>query len=298
MAASKGIRPSQWDLPFDEFRKLPALLPPLEEQRRIAQYLDGEVARLDALVNARILQSKTLRDWWQSYLASHMEDLIKEWGTIALRRIVSSVEQGWSPQCDDAEAQPDEWAVLKTSAVSSGRFLATEHKRLPADISPEVRYKIIDGDILMTRGSGSPEHVGVAVLARTEGRSLLLSDLLYRVRIGRARWSPEFVTLALSSRPIRGLIGLLLRGQSGQTIKLRGEDIKEICIPAAPLNVQHMISSDLALMRDRVQKAEAAVEESRILLAERRQALITAAVTGQFNVSSASGRGLTDGVPV
>lgn len=33
------------------------------------------------------------------------------------------------------------------------------------------------------------------------------------------------------------------------------------------------------------------------LLTERRQALITAAVTGQFDVSTASGRNVTDGVP-
>ncbi|MFJ1943116.1 hypothetical protein ACIODZ_20085 [[Kitasatospora] papulosa] len=32
------------------------------------------------------------------------------------------------------------------------------------------------------------------------------------------------------------------------------------------------------------------------LLTERRQALITAAVTGQFDVSTASGRNVTDGV--
>jgi type I restriction enzyme S subunit len=32
------------------------------------------------------------------------------------------------------------------------------------------------------------------------------------------------------------------------------------------------------------------------LLKERRQALITAAVTGQFDVSTASGRNVTDGV--
>ncbi|RDD89791.1 hypothetical protein DVZ84_07040 [Streptomyces parvulus] len=32
------------------------------------------------------------------------------------------------------------------------------------------------------------------------------------------------------------------------------------------------------------------------LLAERRQALITAAVTGQFDVTTASGRNVTDGV--
>ena len=44
-AASQGIRPNQWDLPFEEFQRIPLSLPPLNEQRRIADFLDTE--RLD-----------------------------------------------------------------------------------------------------------------------------------------------------------------------------------------------------------------------------------------------------------
>lgn len=41
-----------------------------------------------------------------------------------------------------------------------------------------------------------------------------------------------------------------------------------------------------------------AVERSEALATERRRALITAAVTGQFDVSTASGRNVTEGVGV
>lgn len=36
---SKGIRVGQWDLPYEEFREIPVLLPPIEEQLRIADLL-------------------------------------------------------------------------------------------------------------------------------------------------------------------------------------------------------------------------------------------------------------------
>ena len=52
-AASKGIRPSQWDLPFEEFQRIPMLLPPLDEQRRIADFLDAETARIDSLMTVQ-----------------------------------------------------------------------------------------------------------------------------------------------------------------------------------------------------------------------------------------------------
>jgi type I restriction enzyme S subunit len=207
----------------------------------------------------------------------------RTYGWVPLRRLVTSIEQGWSPQCDDAVAEPDEWAVLKTSAVSTGEFTPTAHKRLPASIKPDVRYQIRDGDILLTRGSGSPDHLGVAALANVGNRHLLLSDLLYRIRVANG-WSPEFVTLALRSMPVRGLMALSFRGQSGQTIKLRAEDVRSIEIPAVASGVQSKIAADLAAERAAIMDASQRISSSLSLLAERRQALITAAVTGEITV--------------
>ena len=49
-ARSKGIRPSQWDLPWDEFASIKVRLPDVADQRAIADYLDAETARIDALI--------------------------------------------------------------------------------------------------------------------------------------------------------------------------------------------------------------------------------------------------------
>lgn len=255
----------------------------LVEQRRIADFLNTETARIDELIAARRMQVDRLSEVWAARLAAAISEQARLHSWIPLRRLVTSVEQGWSPQCDDAIAEPDEWAVLKTSAVSTGEFAYMEHKRLPAGIEPDTRYQVCDGDILMTRGSGSPDHVGVAVLARPENRLLLLSDLLYRVRLLQD-WSPEFVTLALRSKPVRGLMGLLFRGQSGQTIKLRAEDIRSIAIPAAPSTSQSAIAAKLSVQEAEIRRASQSIEASLSLLAERRQALITAAVTGEITV--------------
>jgi type I restriction enzyme, S subunit len=282
-ARSKGIRPAQWRLYWEDLAEIMVMLPPLDEQRRIADFLDAETARIDQLLAAKQAQIAALDHLWDSRLSIIISGQVERYGWIALRRAVESIEQGWSPQCDDAIAEIDQWAVLKTSAVSKGEFNPMEHKRMPAGILPELRYQIRDGDILMTRGSGSPELVGVATVARTQGRQLLLSDLLYRIRLGSG-WSPEFVTLALGSKPVRGLMALLLRGQSGQTIKLRGEDVRSIEIPAIPAGLQQESAANLAAERSTIQNLIRAIEGSIALLAERRQALITAAVTGQIGV--------------
>jgi type I restriction enzyme S subunit len=279
----------------DDFRSLRVPLPPLSVQRRIADFLDAETARMDKLLRVRNSQLSRLEELWQARLAHRAETLIAAYGLVPLRRVITSIEQGWSPQCEDRQATNSEWAVLKTSAVSTGIFQPSQHKRLPERVKADLRFRIADGDVLMTRGSGSPDHVGVAALAKTEGRRLLLSDLLYRMRL-RDDWVPEFMILMLSSKPVRSHVSLLLRGQSGQTIKLRAEDVKSIGIPATPPGSQRQIAEELKEIHDNIHAAQRAIHRSLALLTERRQSLITAAVTGQLDVSTASGRNVTEGV--
>lgn len=50
---SRGVRPSQIEVDNDQLRVLGLWLPCLEEQRRIADFLDVETARIDALIAAK-----------------------------------------------------------------------------------------------------------------------------------------------------------------------------------------------------------------------------------------------------
>lgn len=47
---STGMRIGQWDLGFDDFKNIPFLIPPLDEQAKIADYLDNGCASLDAIL--------------------------------------------------------------------------------------------------------------------------------------------------------------------------------------------------------------------------------------------------------
>ena len=49
MRLSGGIRVGQWDLPADALENTPILIPPMDEQCRIADFLDAKCAEIDAL---------------------------------------------------------------------------------------------------------------------------------------------------------------------------------------------------------------------------------------------------------
>lgn len=47
---SGGIRVGQWDLSLDNFKQIPVLIPPVDEQQRIAMYLDSQCADIDNVI--------------------------------------------------------------------------------------------------------------------------------------------------------------------------------------------------------------------------------------------------------
>jgi len=67
-------------------------------------------------------------------------------------------------------------------------------------------------------------------------------------------------------------------------------------IPLPSVSRQRELVAAITRRLDMVARAKAELSRQLELLAERRQALITATVTGQLDISTASGRGVTDGV--
>ena len=61
---SYGVRVDQWDMRYDDFKYVPVLLPPMDEQKAIADYLDTNTAHIDRIVttiNTQIEKLKELR---------------------------------------------------------------------------------------------------------------------------------------------------------------------------------------------------------------------------------------------
>lgn len=279
---SKFMPPSQFDILWDDLRLIPVLIPPLGVQQPIADYLDHQTAHIDAVISTKrrlieLLDEKTqgLHDEWYERLSSAH-------GLVSIRRLAHDIEQGWSPVCDSEPADHGEWGVIQTSAVSSGQFQVKNNKRLPSTAERDTRWLLHDGDLLVTRGSGTRSKVGRACVASIGGCILTLSDLVYRVRLTQA--NPEFVSAALQSSPVREQLESSIRTDAGMTLKIRRDDLADVRIPAVPL--EHHLSETVGLAKylQPLQESRFRVEKQLALLAERRHALIAAVVTGETQV--------------
>lgn len=299
-------------VPEDFIKDFRLLLPPFETQRAIAAYLDRETAKIDLLIAKKRELIDKLKEQRRSALISRtvtrglppaaaiaaglnpnppMKDSGVEWlGEVPehwrikrLRFCLRSIEQGWSPSCHNHLADDDQWAVLKAGCVNGANFDETEHKTLPDEIAPEVRYEIKEGDVLVSRAN-TKELLGSAALVRTVRPKLLLCDKLYRLQM-RHNLNSEFLILLLQSVEIRFQFEREATGTSGSMQNIGQDTIKNALFFLPPLAEQLSIVSFIIEEDQRLTAAAKCCESVIARLAEYRAALITAAVTGQIDVA-------------
>lgn len=66
---STGIRPDQWDINYDNFKNIKAIIPDIIEQKNIVEFIDSKVENIDNLYNKIKLQIEKLKEAKQSLIS-------------------------------------------------------------------------------------------------------------------------------------------------------------------------------------------------------------------------------------
>ncbi|MET8381699.1 hypothetical protein ABZV14_01700 [Streptosporangium canum] len=279
-----GIRTTE--VPFTVLRTIDVLLPEIDEQRAIADYLDRETTRIDTLIEEQQRLIEMLRE---RRLAA-VEEAVSIVATrgARLKHIIRSVRQGWSPQCYSWPADGVEtWAVLKAGAANGGRFRPTENKELPEDEVPRPDIVVTRGDLIVSRAN-TRELVGSAAVVEGDFPRLMLCDKLYAFSLDESRADSRFVAVVLGSRRWRDLIELEATGASHSMLNISQSDIVNLPMLLPPVDEQRRIIAHLDGEIVKIDQLIAETERFIELARERRSALITAAVTGQVDVREAA----------
>ncbi|WP_193509621.1 hypothetical protein [Cryobacterium sp. BB736] len=280
-----GIVADLWSTRWSAMKAIRLPLPSHTEQQAIAAYLDRETAEIDAFIadQEELIRLLTER---RAATISHAVSTTSEVANsklLPLRRIVTYLDQGWSPNCEPTSAEGNGWGVLKVGCVNGGTFLPYENKALPPEENPRPEFSVRGGDILVSRGN-TRELVGSAALVDRDYPQLLLSDLLYRMRVDTSRASAPYVVLALGSREARGQIEASSKGTSASMQKISQTDLRELRLWFPSLELQRQIATRVAAETAELDAAIADAREAISLSRERRAALISAAVTGKIDV--------------
>lgn len=274
----------------------------VDKQQCIANFLDEQTARIDALIAEKERLASSVRAYEQAEISRLLTQGVngaplektrkpcfpeapEGWRVTAFKRALISMGQGWSPQCESQPAQPGEWGVLKVGCVNGTRFDASENKALPPELKPDLTCVLRKGDLLMSRAN-TKELVGMAALVDEDYPQLMLCDKLYRLEL-RPDWVlPAYAVLALRSDTSRQQIELGASGASSSMQNISQDVVRELVVAFPSLDEQHLIVQKASQIREACGSLAEHIHEHIDRLREYRSSLISTAVTGQLDLNT------------
>lgn len=288
-----GVRQS---IKFSDFPNDWVYLPDLAIQKQIADFLDAETTRIDALIEKklqlidateaefleRITHAVTGSGWDAGRKPSGYDwhpTVPSSWSVVRLKFLCSKIVDCLheTPVHDDEGEYPS----VRTADVKRGKLLVENAKRVSASeyLNRIQRLEPEPGDIVYTREG---ERFGLAALV-PEGAKLCLGQRMMMFRVNR-RVVPAYLMWSLNGS---FAYNYLKQGTAGATSPhLNIFDIRNVPIFLPPLDVQESICAELEARFAVKEKMIDLVERTIDRLREYRAALITAAVTGQIDVAA------------
>jgi type I restriction enzyme S subunit len=267
-------------------------LPPLHEQRRIAEFLDDQVSRLDVAIKRREEQRRLAEQAALSEIAAALTagglSPRQPSGTPWLGDIPSSWTMGpvygyYDVQLgkmlnEERAAGPNPFPYLRNANVHWFDISTDDLARMHFEPHESARYQVVPGDLLVCEGGA-----GVAEAAVWDGRisPCYFSKSLHRVR-ARGHLPVEWLMFWLRIAKHAGVFEA--EGNLATIPHLTGEQLRAQRIPVPPAGDVSLRT--LEERRHRLAAFDETLGRSSALLEERKQALITAAVTGQFDVTT------------
>jgi type I restriction enzyme, S subunit len=254
--------------------------PPVDEQRRIADFLDDQVARLDRAIALRTDQADLLRVRASAYAETVLRP-VGEWTEVPARHLVGEVAVGIVIQpaalyTHSAEGVP----AVRGTDIAPGRIQTANLVRISNEgHADNPRSRLRHGDVLVVRSgrAGAAARVPVPLVG---GNCI---DVVI-VRAGPTL-DAGYLEHSINSQRAQDAIS---EHSTGAIQRHFGVDaMRSLPLVRRPLAEQVKISQRLDRSREEYEKAVQLVLSGRDTLVERKQALITAAVTGQLDVTTA-----------
>ena len=303
---AKGVRERSTDFRWKDASNLLVNYPDLPTQKAIADFLDRETARIDQLIEKK----------------QRMVEVLQEREEATFLGVVTGQKSDGPKKASGVEwigSIPGDWQALKVTQVARQETGHTPSRKVASFWVPEecvipwfslsdVWQIRQDGRVYVSETSEKISHIGMqnsaarllpantVILSRTAsvGFPAILSipmattqDFVGWICSNRVR--PKYLYYVL--RAMKAEFRRLMMGSTHQTIYM--PDIRSFRTPLPPILEQNQIVSELDENTSRFQSAAAKIKLSIDRLREFRSALITAAVTGQIDVSTWGEQGTT-----
>jgi type I restriction enzyme S subunit len=261
-----------------DLSKATLALPPIDEQRTIADYLDRETARIDTLIAEQQRLIQMLRERRTAVISSSWEPnetwarrRIKHIGDTSLGKMLDA---GRTAR-DGDEMRP---YVRAADVLADGSVNLVDLNEMPFSESEMSAFDIRAGDILLIEGGatvGRPGYVWESA-----------PGIAFQKTVNRLRVGPETDARFVYWSMLRLYEAAYYSNHFGSVsfVHLTGEKLREIELHLPAVEEQRRIAAHLDDQTSKIETMIVETERFIELSRERRAALITATVTGQVDV--------------
>lgn len=278
-------------------------IPSAETQPWIAGFLDRETARIDDLIAKKQRLIDLLEERRVSLITSAVTkgldpgvpmrdsglpwigDVPSHWSIAPLRRCADVRLSSIDKKTEEGETTVQ---LCNYTDVYYGSYLGPSEAFMTATASQSQidRLALKEGDVLITKDSETPDDIGVPAVVGEPMPGVVCGYHLALLR-PTGHLTGRYLYWALASHDINSHLRLTARGVTRFGLTLQA--IGDTPIPVPPPDEQHHIERRLRETDTQVGGLRRRVEEQIDLLAEYRQALITAAVTGELDITTHDG---------
>lgn len=244
--------------PYDAFETVQIAIPPLAEQRAIAEALrtlEANFHETDAVVKQLECTKTEIARLACSSSSGGSKILLKD--------IIGSVDAGVSVGGELRPLNDGEYGVLRTSSVSSGTFRPDQIKVIADRDLDRASVKPKADRIIISRAN-TPDLVGASAYVGLDYENVYLSDKLWQIDVAdKSRVCVRWLALVLSSPRIRQQMRLRANGTSGSMQNISKSALLSISIRVPPIAFQKAMGELAENLETRVVLELRALEQLR-----------------------------------
>ena len=174
------------------------------------------------------------------------------WETTKLDSVILKLESGVSVNSiDEPVLNGDGFGVLKTSCVSSGKFIPIENKKILGEEYNRAKLNPIKDSIIISR-MNTPQLVGESGYITMDYPNLFIPDRLWMIRPDKTKINSKYLSIILASVKVKALISNIATGTSGSMKNISQPNFLNISVLITSLPEQIKIATFLNLIDERL----------------------------------------------
>ena len=258
------------------------VVPNINEQTAIANYLDEKTAQIDALIGKKQKMIELLEEEKQAVVDEAVSGKGKNWERKKLKYVAMVQSSNVDKKTNEGEL---EIRLCNYVDVYYSEFITDQIEFMKASASEkEIRkFTLREGDVLITKDSETPDDIAKPALVTKDFDNVICAYHLAQIRVNKNILIGEFLFRLFQSKAFNSHFEVSASGVTRFGLPLEAITDVEVSFPSSmeQQNIVSYIQTEIQRIHNVIFKIQKEIS----LLQEYRTALISEAVTGKIKVA-------------